>query len=223
LISEDLMYSLIQPTPQTIRRFLAEQQPKPFSYAEVGASYSKPPLNYTIDHNRICLGQGQEVFERAKAAMRRWEMFKLGWVQLCWADAPVLPTLSVSTQAACTTPDAPLEVGTTVGVLAWALGLWSLNACRIVYLLEEQGEVERFGFAYGTLLDHIERGEERFSLEWRHQDDSVWYDILAFSRPNQLLSHLAYPYVRRLQKRFAQDSRKAMLKAAGNILPSQGS
>lgn len=195
------MYSFIQPTPETIRRFLAEQQPKPFSYAEVGASYSTPPVNYTLDHNRICLGEGQAVFERAKAAMRSWEMFNLGWVQLCW-------------------PDAPLEVETTVGVLARALGLWSLNACRIVYLLEERGEVERFGFAYGTLLDHVERGEERFSLEWHRRDNSVWYDILAFSRPNQLLSYLAYPYVRHLQKRFAQDSRQAMLRAAGNILPS---
>ncbi len=138
-----------------------------------------------------------------------------------WTLLPCLPSRSESllradtqaTQAARTTPDAPLEVGTTVGVLAWALGLWSLNACRIVYLMEEQGEVERFGFAYGTLLDHIERGEERFSLEWHRRDNSVWYDILAFSRPNQLLSRLAYPYVRRLQKRFAWDSRQAMARA----------
>src|SRR5262245_23148599 len=122
------MYSFIQPTPETIRRFLVEQGLKRFSYSEIGASYSELPSNYTVDHNRICLGEGQEVFDRAKAAMRRWEMFNLGWVQLCW-------------------PDAPLEVGTTVGVLARALGLWSLNACRIVYLLEEPGEVERFGFA----------------------------------------------------------------------------
>jgi uncharacterized protein (UPF0548 family) len=198
------MYSLTQPTPETIRRFLAEQQLKPFSYTEVGASYSTPPANYTIDHNRICLGQGQEVFERAKAAMRRWEMFNLGWVQLCWADAP---------DVARTTPYAPLEVGTTVGVLARALGLWSLNACRIVYLLEEQGEVKRFGFAYGTLLDHVEQGEERFSLEWNRQDNQVWYDILAFSRPNQLLSRLGQPYVRRLQKRFARDSMRVMFSA----------
>ena len=195
------MYAFTQPNPKIIRRFLAEQQQKPFSYVEIGASCRELPPNYTIDHNRICLGQGQQIFERAKAAMRRWEMFNLGWVQLCW-------------------PDAPLEVGTTVGVLAWALGLWSLNACRIVYCLEEQGEVERFGFAYGTLLDHIERGEERFSLEWHRHNNQVWYDILAFSRPNQLLSRLACPYIRRLQKRFAWDSRQAMLRATGSTLPS---
>ena len=207
------MYSFIQPTSETIRRFLVEQGLKRFSYPEIGASHSELPANYTVDHNRICLGQGQAVFERAKVALHRWEMFNLGWVQLCWADAPTLPTLSVGMQAARTTPYAPLEVGTTVGVLARALGLWSLNACQIVYLLEEQGEVERFGFAYGTLLDHVEQGEERFSLEWHHQDNSVWYDILAFSRPNQLLSRLGQPYVRRLQKRFAKDSMRVMFSA----------
>jgi len=39
----------------------------------------------------------------------------------------------------------------------------------------------------------------------------VWYDILAFSRPNQVLTRLGYPLVRRIQKRFAKDSAAAML------------
>jgi alpha-ketoglutarate-dependent taurine dioxygenase len=50
--------------------------------------------------------------------------------------------------------------------------------------------VRRFAFAYGTLAEHAESGEERFQVEWR-EDDSVWYDILAFSRPNQLFSRTA--------------------------------
>ena len=72
--------------------------------------------------------------------------------------------------------------------------------------------VKRFGFAYGTLRDHAERGEERFMIEWQGSDDSVWYDILAFSQPN-LLAKLGYPLTRRLQKRFARDSLAAMVKA----------
>jgi len=42
---------------------------------------------------------------------------------------------------------------------------------------------------------------------------TVKYGILAFSRPNQLLVHLGYPLVHRLQKRFARDSAAAMLRA----------
>jgi uncharacterized protein (UPF0548 family) len=45
---------------------------------------------------------------------------------------------------------------------------WSLNPCRVVYVLEETGgEVERYGFAFGTLPGHSEEGEERFTVERR--------------------------------------------------------
>ena len=94
-------------------------------------------------------------------------------------------------------------------MLASALGLWVLNACRVVYVVEEEEPVRRFAFAYGTLPEHAESGEERFQVELL-EDDSVWYDILAFSRPNQLLARLAYPYVRRKQKQFARESMLAM-------------
>jgi uncharacterized protein (UPF0548 family) len=91
------------------------------------------------------------------------------------------------------------------------MGFWSLNVSRIVYVMEEQGAVEKFGFAYGTLKSHVERGEERFTVEWNRADDSVWYDILAFSRPNLRLIKLGKPYARWLQKRFAKESLKRML------------
>jgi uncharacterized protein (UPF0548 family) len=63
------------------------------------------------------------------------------------------------------------------------------------------------------LPGHVESGEERFQVEWDRDDNSVWYDILAFSRPNRLLIRLGYPVVRRLQKRFARDSAQSMLGA----------
>ena len=107
----------------------------------------------------------------------------------------------------------PRRFTMAVGVLAHVLGLWSLNACRIVFTVDERGSDTRCGFAYGTLPDHVESGEERFTIEWHQADDSVWYDILAFSRPHHLLARLGYPLVRRLQKRFARDSAQAMMQA----------
>jgi uncharacterized protein (UPF0548 family) len=88
-----------------------------------------------------------------------------------------------------------------------------VSACRIVYRIDDDGPTKRFGFAYGTLPDHPESGEERFMVEWSQADGSVWYDILAFSRPYQLLTRLAYPLVRRFQKRFARESTAAMVRA----------
>ena len=121
-------------------------------------------------------------------------------------------------------PETPIQAGNTVAMRARHFGFWSLNACRIVYViadgvdhLSEQDsgptEVHRFGFAYGTLPDHAERGEERFTIEWRPEDDSVWYDILAFSRPHQIAARIGYPITRRLQKRFVRESLRAMVKS----------
>ena len=119
-------------------------------------------------------------------------MFNIGWVELCW-------------------PDAPIENGSVVAVLASHLGFYSLNACRIVNVIDEDRPVRRYGFIYGTLPEHAELGEERFTVEWHREDDSVWYDILAYSRPNRLLSKVGYPIARLLQKRFANDSMAAMI------------
>jgi uncharacterized protein (UPF0548 family) len=133
------------------------------------------------------------VFEAACAAMRRWEMFPRPWTEIIPAEAPI-------------------QVGQTVAVLARAFGLWWLNAARVVYVLDEAGPPRRFGFAYGTLADHTERGEERFSVEW-HPDGRVWFDLFAFSRPRHPLARLAYPLARRLQKRFQAESKTAMRRA----------
>jgi hypothetical protein len=77
--------------------------------------------------------------------------------------------------------------------------------------------IKRFGFAYGTLAEHAESGEERFTVEWHGEDDTVWYDVLAFSRPRQVLARLGYPLSRLLQKRFAEGSKATMLQAARDV------
>jgi uncharacterized protein (UPF0548 family) len=99
-----------------------------------------------------------------------------------------------------------------VAVLAHALGVWWLNAARIVYVVDETRDIHRFGFAYGTLKPHVEKGEERFLVEWNRSDDRVVYDLRAFSRPRHPLAVLGYPAARWLQRRFARDSMRAMVR-----------
>ena len=72
-----------------------------------------------------------------------------------------------------------IEPGVVVGILASWGGLWFLNACRIVYVLDEISPVHRVGFAWHPARA-CGRGEERFSIEW-HSDDTVRYDLLAFT------------------------------------------
>ena len=91
---------------------------------------------------------------------------------------------------------------------------WSLNAARIGYVLDEQREVSRYGFGYGTLPDHAECGEERFMVEHHSADDSVWYDLLAFSKPGGIATRMASGFARGVQHRFSRDSLRTMVRAA---------
>lgn len=193
-----MMVSLRRPSTETIREFLASQSKLGFTYTAVGATASLPPADYVVDHTRIKLGQGEEVFMKAKAALGRWQQFRLGWVEV-WS------------------PETPIQTGEVVAVIARNLGLWWLNACRIVYVVDEEEPIQRYGFAYGTLPDHAETGEERFLVERDRASGEVWYDILAFSRPHLLLTRLGYPFVRRVQKRFAKASAAAMLRVVNNV------
>lgn len=188
------MFFLREPSPEAIQRFISSQLELPFSYPEVGATAGELPAGYIVDRNRTKLGNGKQTYERAITALRNWKQFDLGWVRMVPAEMPI-------------------ELAAVVTILTHHFGFWSLNACRVVYLIDEDGPVKKFGFAYGTLSSHVERGEERFTIEWHQTDDTVWYEILAFSRPNQLLVRLGFPLARRLQKRFARNSLNAMIEA----------
>jgi uncharacterized protein (UPF0548 family) len=193
------MLSLRKPSAESVRRFLAGQAKLPFTYSAVGATATTPPAGYVVDRTRIKLGEGETVFRVAGDAVRRWEQFRLGWVE-AWS------------------PDTPIQPGEVVAVMGRAIGLWWLNSCRVVYVVDESGPLSRFGFAYGTLPGHVESGEERFLIEWDRGDDAVWYDILAFSRPNHVLTRLGYPIVRRKQKRFGRESALAMFRAVNGVV-----
>jgi uncharacterized protein (UPF0548 family) len=71
-------------------------------------------------------------------------------------------------------------------------------------------EVDRFGFAYGTLPGHVECGEEIFMVE-RTGDGTVRYVIQAFSKPRFWMARLAYPVARAHQRKFVRDSKATML------------
>ena len=186
------MFRITEPSEQDAVEFVNRQRSLPFTYPEVGATNTNPPtIGYKIDHNRVQLGTGEMVLKTGVEALQNWRHFDLRWVTIAPRGVAI-------------------EVGATVAVKARAYGTWSLSASRGVYTIDED---RRFGFAYGTLPDHVECGEERFLVEWL-ADDSVWYDILAFSRPQHPLARLSAPLARLLQKQFARDSLNHMKKLA---------
>jgi uncharacterized protein (UPF0548 family) len=101
-------------------------------------------------------------------------------------------------------------------------GFWSLNPCRIVYVVDEAPhgtEVDagapfhRFGFALGALEGHVEAGEERFTVVWDRRTDAVRFDVVAFSSPRALLARAGRPIARWLQRRFHRDSKRRMVRS----------
>jgi uncharacterized protein (UPF0548 family) len=195
-ILEAFVWNLRQPAGQCLQRFLHRQSCATFSYQHVGDTTKNIwPTGFDHDKNRIRLGTGSEIFDMACDALRHWRQFPAPWTRIF----PVA---------------APLMVGTNIAMIARAFQIWWINACRIVYVVDEtnaasEGCIRRFGFAYGTLPEHVEFGEERFLIE-QLADGSVWYDLRAFSRPRLWCVRLAYPLARRLQRRFVRDSQQAM-------------
>jgi uncharacterized protein (UPF0548 family) len=197
------MLFLRKPTAAAIRAFLATQARLDLTYSAMGATTTNMPAGYIVDHTRMRLGAGEKVFAAAQEALERWQQFRLGWVEASPADTPI-------------------KEGQVVAILARSVGLWWLNACRILIVVDEDGPVKRFGFTYGTLPDHAGTGEERFLVEWDRSDDSVWYDILAFSRPRHFLARLGYPWMRRAQKRFGRES-AAVMRRTVSMVPHSSS
>lgn len=173
-----------------VSEFLCAQAHESLSYAEVGESRQGTPAGYALDHNRVQIGKADRDYKQACEAVREWRMFPRPWTEISPRRAPVVE-------------------GTLVAMQAHALGFWWLNACRIVYVVDEYDPVRRFGFAYGTLRSHVEQGEERFTVELQ-PDGSVWYDLRAFSRPRYWPVRLGKPLARRLQRRFVRDSQASM-------------
>jgi len=186
------MFLIQRPDERVISRFLDSQRRLPFTYREVGASRGIAPADYNVDHNRVRLGHGPEIFTKAVDAVRSWKMFEMSWIK-------VVPDAAAIAEGSC------------VAIVVHHFGFWSLNASRIVYVVDESSK--RFGFAYGTLPGHVEQGEERFTVEYHPEDESVWYDLFAFSRPRHILARAGYPISRRLQARFARGSLRAMEEA----------
>ncbi len=189
-----MFWRLTRPTLDDVRAHLASQVDAPFTYRDVGATRDgREPGGFNHDHNRQQLGTGAEVFARGCDAIRAWKMFPppLAWIE----PLPI-----------------PIREGELAGVVIRAMGLWWLNAARIVYVIDEP---RRFGFAYGTTTGHVECGEERFLVE-HLEDDSVWYDLRAFSRPRYWAVRAGKPFARVLQRRFGVLSKAAMLRAVSS-------
>ncbi|HEX2737369.1 MAG TPA: DUF1990 domain-containing protein [Acidimicrobiia bacterium] len=184
-----------RPAHARIRAFVEEQSRLSLTYPEVGGTGGAVPAGYHGGSAAADLGRGGECFAAARAAITRWAMFEMPHVQLCWAEV------------------AP-ELDAVVAIVLGGPGFVVLNACRVVAVFDDEDDSgATFGFAYGTLPDHVGRGEERFIVKWNRGTDVVSYDVRSFSRPNGVVANLGAPVTRMFQAKFRRDSCRAMVRA----------
>lgn len=176
-----------------VQDFLEQQTRAGFSYQEVGWTQDATrPTEYFLDSTQVIIGHGHEVFSRAREAFKRWAMHSSPMMRL--------------------EPNgAKLEVGSSVCLQVGWGGISLLNACQVVYVIDQP---RSFGFGYGTLHDHPARGEERFLLEHQENDDVV-LNLFAFSKPSSWLYWLGLPVTRLMQvfftRTYIQNMKRAVM------------
>lgn len=190
------MFLIRRPSPSAIDRFLEVSRELPLSYSPIGLVGNASPGTRVGEHV-VSIGHGQADFDRAQSALRAWTHFAIGWVELFPRNAAI-------------------EVGTVVALLIRHVGCWSLNGARVVYQVGGGAAEPGFGFAYGTLTNHAESGEELFEVFVDRATGTVMYRIRAVAWPQSALARIGQPIVRRLQARFRRDSAAAMVRATRN-------
>lgn len=116
------MFFLRRPTEQQINSLLASRQSMPFSYPDVSATRATPPpAGWRINHMRALVGKGKPAYESTVAALFSWQLLAIQGLQ-------VFPS----------TPS--LEPHTNVAILSHHFGIWSVDFCRVIYVLNNQPE-----------------------------------------------------------------------------------
>ncbi|PHI21406.1 DUF1990 domain-containing protein [Lewinellaceae bacterium SD302] len=184
---------LKRPTEDDLIDFALAQAKLPLSYKEVGRADSTVfPLGYDHDRNERELGRGEAAFKAVRSAIQAYDHFPRSW-----AFARPLTLI-------------PPTAGQDVAVAFQQLGLWWLNGSRVIEVIDQPGF---YGFSYGTLISHVERGEELFYVRM-DENGRVFYGINAYSLPRFWGAKLLKPYARWQQRRFVNDSISRMLKIA---------
>jgi uncharacterized protein (UPF0548 family) len=187
------VFLMRRPSTAEIGQFLDRSHNLPLSYGPTGIVRHASNID-RLDEQVVTIGHGEADFERARLALASWKHFDIGWTEAF--------------------PDqTSIEAGTDVAVLIRHLGFWSLNGARVVYHVGGTDDRAAFGFAYGTLTNHAESGEELFEVFIDGQSGHVMYLIRAVSWPQSALTRIGQPIVRFLQARFRRDSADAMRRA----------
>ncbi len=166
------------PAPSTLDAMVAAASRAAPTYDHIGSTLHPDQWPHRRPHIvERTLGHGRDAFDAAVRGLREWAPQRA-------IGASVHP------------PAAPIRDGTTLLVVLRAGPVRVIAPNRIVEVVDTDA---RFGFAYGTLPGHPERGEESFVVEMV-DDGTVRGTVRVDAHAGTLAARLARPAVRRLQR-----------------------
>lgn len=166
-----------RPSEAELQRLLDRARSSSSTYDHVGSTLSPIDALRGVHQQQLVLGRGAGAFESATLGLRRWACHD-------GIGATVHPG------------DAAIEVGSTLLVVLRAGPASIVVPDRVVAVVDEP---DRFGFAYGTLEGHQERGEESFVAELL-ADGTVRGTISVDAVAATLPARLVAPVVTRFQR-----------------------
>jgi len=166
------------------------------TYSEIGASRDADlPRGY--HHVRFSERVGDAAsFDLAVEGLRTWVAHEGAGLRIYPHEA--------------LTPGATVLAVTTIGPMQ------IVAPCRIVAVFKEP---YAFGFSYGTLPGHPERGEESFVLNIRN--GATYFTISAFSKPVDPMARLAGPVGRSVQRSITRRYIKALRRFVETEAPEE--
>jgi len=147
------------------------------TYEAIGSTHPDRPHGpaYVDSSRKVPTASGS--MDRARHALRTW-------VAQQGLGAHIAP------------PDAPVTEGTTLLVVLPAGPIELVAPVRVMWVIDEP---DRFGFGYGTLPGHPERGEESFVAQAR--DDEITLTVAVDAVPASWAARLAGPVGSAVQRR----------------------
>lgn len=187
-------------------------------YAAVGATHAPDLMQYPPERSIPAeeswrIGSGVERFQTAGEALLSWTAQRVAGLRIDDvrpAASPGYTGVSFDADGNAIAPskrdvepryDAEgtpfVGAGMTLQLHGRVDGMRADAELRVISVTEE---ARRIGFVLGTVGGSVVSGEESFDLDWREDNDEVWFTVRAFDAPTSPLYRLLPALVKRRRR-----------------------
>ncbi|MFC4137239.1 MULTISPECIES: DUF1990 family protein [unclassified Microbacterium] len=187
-------------------------------YAAVGASHAPDLMQYPPERSLPAeeswrIGSGEDRFRTAGDALLSWTAQRAAGLVLedvRPAAGPTYAGVSFDHEGNAIAPSHREQeqrydaegtpyagAGMTLKVRGRVKGLRADAELRVISVTEEP---RRIGFVLGTMGGSVVSGEEAFDVDWREDNDEVWFTVRAFDTPNRMSYRILPALVKRRRR-----------------------